>query len=112
MRPVVYTLTDASGGAKTSQVCPLDHYTSPFNVSLQGLVSGTANYTVEYTFDNVFAAGYNPATGNWTAHPSFDGITSTADSNIAMPVSGVRLKLNSGTGTVRLTITQAGGGDT
>lgn len=111
MRPVVYTLTDASGGAKTSQVCPLDHYTSPFSVGLQALVTGTVNYTVEYTFDDVFATGYNPASGNWTPHPTFNGVITTIDSNLAYPANAIRLKLNSGTGTVRLTIIQAGGGD-
>lgn len=115
MRPVVYTLTDASGGAKTSPVCPLDHYTSPFNVSLQGLVSGTVTYTVEYTFDDVFATSYNPATGNWTSHPGFlvtgNPVSDTRDDNLGMPATGVRLKLVTGTGSVRLTIIQAGGGD-
>lgn len=110
MRPVVYTLSDASGGAKYSGVYPVDHYISPFNLSLGVLVTGTANYTVQYTFDDVFASDYDPATGNWTDHVSLTAQTTTKDSNIAYPVRGVRLKLNSGTGSARLTIIQAGGG--
>lgn len=110
MRPVVYTLSDASSGAKYSGVYPVDHYISPFNLSLGVLVTGTANYTVQYTFDDVFASDYDPATGNWTDHVSLTAQTTTKDSNIAYPVRGVRLKLNSGTGSARLTIIQAGGG--
>lgn len=110
MRPVVYTLTDASAGAKYSGVYPADHYVSPFNVALGVRVSGTVNYTVQYTFDDVFASGYNPSTGNWVDHASLTAQTANKDSNIAYPVRGIRLALNSGTGTAVLTIIQAGGG--
>lgn len=110
MRPVVYTLSDASSGAKYSGVYPADHYISPFNVALGATVSGTVNYTVQYTFDDVFATGYNPSTGSWVNHASMTGKTAAADSNIAYPVRGIRLVLNSGTGSATLTIIQAGGG--
>jgi hypothetical protein len=110
MRPVVYSITDASAAAKTSAVCPLDLYISPSNVALGVVVSGTVSYTVQYTFDDVFAPGYNPASGNWTDHPSLTAQTATKDSNIAYPVRGIRLKQNSGSGTTTLTIIQAGGG--
>lgn len=106
MRPVVYTQT----GVGVSNVYIPDHYVSPFNVSLGALVTGTVNYTVQYTFDDVFASDYNPATGNWADHPSLTAQTATKDSNIAYPVRGIRLVVNSGTGVVRLTSIQAGGG--
>ena len=108
MRPVTYTLT----GAGTSGVYPPDNYVSPFNVALSVLVTGTVNYTVQYTFDNVFASTYNPATGNWVDHPSLTAQTATKDSNVAYPVQGIRLVVNSGAGTARLTAIQAGGGVT
>lgn len=110
MRPVVYTLSDASGGAKYSNVYPPDNYVSPFNVAISVVVTGTVNYTVQYTFDDVFASTYDPATGTWTDHPSLTGQTATKDSNIAYPVTGVRIKLNSGNGSVKSTFIQAGGG--
>lgn len=106
MRPVVFTVT----GTDASGVYPPDHYVSPFNVALSVLVSGTVNYTVQYTFDDVFAKGYDPSTGNWVDHPSLTGQTTTKDSNIAYPVRGVRIKANSGAGTATLTAIQAGGG--
>ena len=106
MRPVVYTIT----GTGSSAVFPPDNYISPFNVTLGVTVTGTVNYTVQYTFDNVFASGFDPSTANWVDHPSLTSQTATKDSNIAYPVTGIRLLVNSGTGTTRLTIIQAGGG--
>jgi len=106
MRPVVYTII----GTGVSNVMPPDQYISPFNVSLGVTVSGTSTYTVQYTFDDVFASGYNPSSGNWVDHPTLTAQTGSKDSNIAYPVSGIRLNVTAGTGTVRLVITQAGGG--
>ncbi len=47
MRPAVYTVT----GTETSNVYVPDHYLTPFNISLGVTVSGTSNYTVQYTDD-------------------------------------------------------------
>lgn len=106
MRPITYSVT----GVGTSNVCPADHYVSPFNVALNVVVSGTVTYTVQYTFDDVFAANFNPSTANWTNHPSLTAQSVTKDSNIAYPVRGIRLNVSAGTGTATLTIIQAGGG--
>lgn len=106
MRPVVLSVT----GVGNSIPDPLDHYLTPFNVSLGVVVTGTITYTVQYTYDDVFAANYNPATGNWLPHPSLTAQTATKDSNIAYPVRAVRLTTSAGTGTATLTVIQAGGG--
>ena len=106
MRPVVLSVT----GVGTSLPDPLDHYLTPFNVSLAVVVTGTITYTVQYTYDDVFAANYDPATGNWLPHPSLTAQTATKDSNIAYPVRAVRLTTSAGTGTAALTVIQAGGG--
>jgi hypothetical protein len=106
MRPVVLSVT----GVGNSAVDPLDHYLTPFNVSLAVRVTGTITYTVQYTFDDVFAAGYVPASGNWIDHPSLASQTTTKDSNIAYPVRAVRLTTSAGSGTATLTVIQTGGG--
>lgn len=106
MRPVVFTIT----GTGTSNVMVPDQYISPFNVALGVTVTGTSTYTVQYTFDNALAEGYSAASGNWVDHPSLTAQTASKDSNIAYPVGGIRLNVTAGTGTVRLTIIQAGGG--
>ena len=110
MRAVVFTLSDASAGTKTSNVYPPDNYVSPFNVAVSVVVTGTATYTVQYTFDDVFASNYSAASGNWTHHPSQTAQTATKDSNVAYPVSGLRIRQTAGTGSVRCTFIQAGGG--
>ena len=106
MRPAVFTIN----GVGVSGVYPPDHYVSPFNIALGVTVTGTVNYTVQYTFDDVFASGFTPASANWIDHPSLTAQTATKDSNIAYPVRGISLNVASGSGTTRLTIIQAGGG--
>jgi hypothetical protein len=110
MRPITYALSDASGGSKTSAVYVPDNYVSPFNVALNVVVTGTVSYTVQYTFDNVFGETYVPASGNWTDHPSMTAQSTTKDANIAYPVTGIRVQLLSGTGSIVFTAIQAGGG--
>lgn len=109
MRPVRYTLSDASQAPKASGVFVPDNYISPFNVAIGVEVTDTVDFDVEYTFDDVFAANYVPANGNWTVHPTVNGAASI-DGNIAYPVTGIRIILNSGTGSVTATFIQAGGG--
>lgn len=108
MRPIVQTLSDASGGALTGNPIPLDVFVSPFNTTLSVQVTGTVNYTVQYTFDNVQASDWTPATGNWVDHPSLTTQTATKDSNLAYPAVAVRIVQNSGAGSVRFTVIQAG----
>jgi len=105
MRPVNFSLT----GVGNSAVYPVDNYISPSNMGLAVVVSGTITYKVQYTFDNVFADGYDPTAGTstWFDHPTLVGTTSQ-NSNIAYSVTGIRLITTAGTGTATLTIIQAG----
>jgi hypothetical protein len=108
VRPIVQTVSDASAGVKYGNTIPLDVFISPFNSSLSVTVTGTVSYTVQYTFDNVQATDWTPATGNWVDHPNLTTQTTTKDSNLAYPATAVRIALNSGTGSVRFTVIQAG----
>jgi hypothetical protein len=74
-------------------------------------VTGTITYTVQYTFDNVFADNYSPTAGTstWFNHPTLTG-SASLNSNIAYPVTGIRLNTSAGSGSATLTIVQAGGG--
>lgn len=108
MRPIVQTLSDASGGALYGNTIPLDVFISPFNTSLSVTVTGTVSYTVQYTFDNVQASSWTAGTANWVDHPSLTTQTTSKDSNLAYPATAVRIVQNSGTGSVRFTVIQAG----
>lgn len=104
MRPIVLTRT----GTGVTAVAPLDTYVSPFNIGMGVVVSGTVNYTVQHTFDNVQAPGYSAASGNWFNHPTMTGLTGSQDGNYAFPVAAIRVNVASGTGVVTLTAIQAG----
>lgn len=108
MRPVVISIT---GSPRNSNVVPIDNYISPANMGMAVVVSGTITFKVQYTFDDVFAKDYDPTAGTstWFDHPTLVG-SASVNSNIAYPVTGIRLITNAGTGTATLTIIQAGGG--
>lgn len=104
MRPITKSVT----GVGVSTPIPLDHYISPFNIGFGVVVSGTVSYTIQHTFDDVWASGYVPASGNWFNHPDIAGESANADGNYAFPVTAIRLNVASGDGTATLTAVQAG----
>jgi hypothetical protein len=108
MRPITLNTSNAGGGAITTPPCPLDLYISPFNVTLQAIVTGTVSYDVQYTKDDVFAVGYVPSTGQWTSITAMTAATTSVEATLISPVTAVRLVQNSGSGSVRLRILQAG----
>ena len=104
MRRIELTQT----GAGASAVSPMNLNTSPFNIGFAVIVTGTVNYTVQHTFDDVFSPLFNPSTATWFAHPTIAGLGANADGNYAFPVTAIRLLVNSGGGTARLVLLQAG----
>lgn len=86
----------------------MDQYQSPFNVGLGVAVTGTVTYSVQHSFDDVYASNYNPATATWFTHPDVSGETTNADANYAFPVAAIRLAVTAGTGTATLTVLEAG----
>lgn len=105
MRQIVQTLSDASGGAKQTSPLPLDIHGRP-DVSLQVVVTGTVNWTVQQTLDNPFTT----VSPTWFDHPDANMVAQTVNrqGNYAFIPAGVRLVLTSGTGTATLTIVQSG----
>ena len=101
MRPIVLSKT----GAGSSSIAPMDTYGNPFNVGMGVVISGTVNYTVQHTFDNVQDPDVTPV---WFDHTSLYQLTLNADGNYAFPVTAIKLLVNSGAGTATLTLIQAG----
>ena len=99
MRPV--TLSQTAAGSTGGYVA--DSYISPFNVGFGVVVSGTVNYTVQHTFDD-------PSVGftTWFSHPTIASQSANADGNYAFPVTGIKVLVNSGTGSATLKLIQAG----
>ena len=105
MRPITVSVT----GVGNSNPVVIDQRIAPTNIGLAVIVTGTITYTVQYTFDDVFASGYTASSGNWFNHPTLTG-SSSQNSNIAYPVTAVRLTTSAGTGSASMTMIQAGGG--
>lgn len=101
MRPVVVT----QQGAGSSATVPLDHYQNPFQVGIGVVVSGTVNYTIQHTFDDIFDAAVTPT---WFSHPTLASLAANADGNYAFPIRAVKVLVNSGTGSATATVIQAG----
>jgi len=76
---------------------------APFNVGFGVIVTGTVDYTVQHTFDD-------PAVGftTWFPHPTIAAQATNKDGNYAFPVTGIRITVNSGGGTVTFKLVQAG----
>jgi hypothetical protein len=105
MRPVRVTVSSVTA----SNPIPLDINQAPFSVGLAtNLVSGTATWTVQYTFDDVWASTFTPASAVWFNHPSMTDKVANTDSNLAYPCTAVRLNVTIvGPGSVQLTVIQA-----
>jgi hypothetical protein len=95
--------TVSKTGVGSSDSLVMNTNISPFNVGFGVIVTGTVDYTVQHTFDD-------PATGftTWFSHPTIAGETTNQDGNYAFPVTGIKVLVNSGTGSATLKLVQAG----
>jgi hypothetical protein len=103
---VATTVTVGTSGVASSQWFAVNYHTTPVNLGIGVVVTGTINFTVEYTYDNLNGAT-PPAIWSLAALASK---TAATDSNILFPVTGVRLTQNSFTNpaTATISIVQAG----
>lgn len=117
-------ITVGTNGVGATEWKIVNWHSAPENVNLSVVVSGTVNYTVQYTYDDpsgtypsptaVTTSGYVGPTGVLIAFPtawSIAGLTNlaaNADAISSLSVAAYRLLINSGTGTATLTIQQAG----
>ena len=101
MRPKSVTKT----GTGTTNWMPLDIKQAPFNVALGcEIVSGTATYSVEHTFDDVFDSSVTPVA---FTNSGLSAKTVSADGNYAAPVRAIRLNVTAGSSpVVKMTMIQ------
>ena len=95
--------TVSQTGVGSSNNIVINTNVTPVNIGFGVIVTGTVTYTVQHTFDD-------PAVGftTWFSHPSVAGETTNQDGNYAFPVTGIKVLVNSGTGTATLKLIQAG----
>jgi len=107
MRPIRVTV----GSQTVSSPIPMDTYQDPFNVSIGVALSAGASltYTVQHTFDDVFAANFDPSTAVWYSNASLATKTTSSDGNYISPVTAVRLNVTVySSGSATMTVIQAG----
>jgi hypothetical protein len=75
----------------------------PMNIGFGVVISATASYTVEHTFDDLRDAAITPT---WFPHPFVAAQTTNKDGNYAMPITAYRLNVAASTGTVTMTSLQ------
>lgn len=99
----VFNATTTTLGGQAAVI--LDDAKIPFLVAAHiDIVSGTAEFDVEYTTDDL--AGLNPPSSLDQRWESLVGGAATALLGLNIPISGVRLNLKSLTGEVRFTVIQ------
>lgn len=107
MRPVRVKVA----AQETSKPIPLDVNNNPFNVGVGVTVEGgsTLTYSVQHTFDDVWAPEFDPSTASWFTNSGLGAKATSLDGNYAFPVTAVRLNVTAFTsGSATLTLVQAG----
>lgn len=105
---VATTVKVGTAQAGVSAMCPIDIWLDPTNIALGTIVTGTVNYTVQATLDDIWSTSFNPGTATWYDHPTLAAKTASDTSNYAFPPRAIRLKQASGSGTTVLNIVQSG----
>jgi len=113
MRPVTVSVGPNAVGGTASPLVRLDEW-APGLVGIQVNVSGTVNYTVQSTMDDPNSPTNPVAAGSMTWVNSNDtnvvNATTTQQTNFMFAPIFVRVLLNSGTGTVTMTVVQYSNG--
>ena len=90
-----------------SQWIPLDIYTPNQVTTISATVSGTVNYSIEYTNEDPFDHSFvHQAVAHPAAGGAFTGASTSQTHFTTTLMRAVRYKINSGDGSIRLTITQ------
>jgi len=102
MRRITETVT----GVGTSPILPMDYRSQVFNVGFGCEVTGSATYTVQHTFDDIYNTAITPV---WFNHAFVAGATTNMDGNYAFPIAAMRLNITAGTGSVTINILSTSG---
>lgn len=97
-------ITAGNGGVAVTAWIPLDRSQAPFGVGIGvDVVTGNPNYTVEHTYDDVFDL---TILADFWPNAILAGVTGKGETNYIVPNCGVRLKINSGSGSLKMRIIQ------
>jgi hypothetical protein len=105
-----------TNGVGSTRWLQLNFDAQPFNVGIAVEVTGTVNYTVQSTYDEIMGhydpGGINPIWVTPGVPVTFDdpvgGSIASDEFQLLTPVNAVRVTLNSGSGSISAVIIQAG----
>ncbi len=88
-----------------------DYQIKPFELDVAVVVTGTVNYSVQYTYDDFSTVV--PNTGQGAVPTAFtdqilSGVTANGETTFNFPITGFRVLINSGTGSLAIKSIQAG----
>ncbi len=95
-------------GVGSSNPIPVNHYSENASIAVGVKVTGTVNYTVQHTFDDVFVKGFDPSAATWFAHETLAAQTANADGNYFAFPTAIRITVNSGTGAATMILVPGG----
>lgn len=83
---------------------------SPVNLGIGVAITGTVNFSVQYTYDDPSGTYPNPVASSPTAWPltALASKSANTDSSITFPIAAYRLLINSGTGVATASVIQSG----
>lgn len=90
-------------GTGSTDAIVINTNATPVNIGFGVVVTGTVNYSVQYSFDD-------PAVGftTWFDDTTITSKTGNEDGSINFPITGLKVLVNSGTGSVTMSAVQAG----
>lgn len=100
MRPKTVTVT----GSNDPYLIPLD-YRAP-STSVHAEVTGTIDYTISYTVQNIHSISDPATNADWSAITGMTAATATADKLIDGSTNCLKVVVNSGDGSVDVTVSQ------
>ena len=100
-------VTIGTNGVGSTDWQSVDMMREPINIGFSVIVTGTVNYTIQITNQDVnsLAVGAYPTTSDLA---QFTTLTYSTSGGITTPIAYFRLQINSGTGSCQLVYEQAG----
>lgn len=104
MRPVKVVAQNGVNSGNSSAV-PLDYRQDPFSIGMGLVIGGTPTFKVQYTFDDILDPTVTPT---WFDITGLTGLVANKDASLTTPCRAIRAAVTGGTGTVTMTVVQAG----
>lgn len=102
MRPKTITVT----GSNAPYVIPLNYRAD--HTAIHAEVTGTINFTVSYTVQNIYNITTPATNADWVAVTDMSSIIATATKKVDMSINALKVVVNSGAGSVDITVSQPG----